>query len=135
MLPGASGSAYAERMATQPPRPCARPGCSKLVPRPGRFCPQHSAREADHHRAAERVRSAERAAWYGPDWRRVRAAHLATHPACEHCGSRERLEVHHRIAVRMRPDLRLVDANLLTVCLRCHSRITAVEGGWAGRHD
>lgn len=119
----------------RPPRPCARPGCPKLVPYPDRFCPPHAAREAERYRAAERVRSAERAQWYGKDWRAARAAHLAAHPVCEHCGSRDRLEVHHRIAVRQRPDLRLEPSNLVTVCLRCHSRLTAVEGGWAGRHE
>lgn len=118
----------------RPPRPCSR--CIReLVPYPGRFCPRCAGVEATRHRAEERVRSAQRREWYGADWRAVRAAHLAEHPTCEQCGSTDRLEVHHKIAVRKRPDLRLDRSNLVTVCLKCHSRITAVEGGWAGRHD
>jgi 5-methylcytosine-specific restriction endonuclease McrA len=117
-------------------KPCGRPGCRELVPKSGpRFCPKHGAVEADRHAAEERARSAARRDWYGPDWRKARREHLARNPACVKCGTTERLEVHHKIGIRKRPDLRLDPANLETRCVRCHAAFTATEVGWAGRHD
>lgn len=56
----------------------------------------------------------------GPGWGKARAAHLATHPACEVCGERVAVEVHHYESVSRRPDLLLSPENLVTLCHRDH---------------
>ena len=64
-------------------------------------------------------------------WPGVRAAHLKARPACEACGKREALEVHHIQPFNLRPDLELDPTNLMTLCGDpCH----IVHGhlmGWA----
>lgn len=51
-----------------------------------------------------------------PKWPGVRAAHLKAHPACEACGRRDALEVHHVQPFHVRPDLELDPKNLVTLC-------------------
>jgi 5-methylcytosine-specific restriction endonuclease McrA len=64
-------------------------------------------------------------------WPGVRSAHLKARPACEACGKREALEVHHIQPFNLRPDLELDPTNLMTLCGDpCH----IVHGhlmGWA----
>jgi hypothetical protein len=55
------------------------------------------------------------------EWRRVRAEHLAKHPACEVCGRTKNLAVHHIFPVSIAPDLELTESNLITLCeTSCH---------------
>ncbi len=49
-------------------------------------------------------------------WPAVRAAHLAKHPACEACGSRTALNVHHCKPYHLFPALELAESNLYTLC-------------------
>ena len=49
-------------------------------------------------------------------WPRVERAHLKFEPCCAACGSRERVQVHHRLPFHLRPDLELAPANLITLC-------------------
>ena len=51
-----------------------------------------------------------------PKWAAVRAAHLKAHPACEACGQKDGLEVHHIEPFHLRPELELSPTNLLTLC-------------------
>lgn len=67
------------------------------------------------------------------DWPVRRRAVLESHPECAHCGMRAR-EVHH---VQRRPPqagkaIVAEDAveNLVPLCRRCHSRLTAAQVGW-----
>jgi hypothetical protein len=54
-------------------------------------------------------------------WRTVRAEHLAKFPACEACGRKTNLEVHHVIPVSVNPARRLDPQNLMTLCATpCH---------------
>jgi len=54
-------------------------------------------------------------------WSRVRKEHLAKHPTCEACGRSEKLEVHHVVPYRDRPELELEPDNLITLCADpCH---------------
>ncbi|NBT76403.1 hypothetical protein EBZ80_17520 [bacterium] len=54
-------------------------------------------------------------------WKRVRAEHLAKHPACEVCGRTTNLTVHHIFPVSIAPELELVENNLITLCeTPCH---------------
>lgn len=49
-------------------------------------------------------------------WSAVRKAHLEKHPACEVCGGKVKLQVHHRRPFHLHPDLELDPANLITLC-------------------
>ena len=57
-------------------------------------------------------------------WPAVRALHLKREPVCRACGTKEALEVHHRLPFHTHPDLELDDGrdgtgrdgNLLTLC-------------------
>lgn len=49
-------------------------------------------------------------------WPRVRAAHLADHPACAACGSRKDPQVHHVQPYHLFPELELEPSNLITLC-------------------
>jgi 5-methylcytosine-specific restriction enzyme A len=68
-------------------------------------------------------------------WEAVRAAYLADHPACEACGCREDLNVHHVLPYHIYPELEL-DAgdakhpgNLITLC-REHHKMFGHLGDW-----
>src|SRR5512135_3581631 len=56
-------------------------------------------------------------------WPKVRAAHLAKHPACEVCGGNEKLEVHHKRPFHLHPDLELDPKNLITLCESKHGGV------------
>lgn len=61
-----------------------------------------------------------------PRWPAARAQHLAQHPGCEACGTREDLEVHHKLPFAKYPHLELDPTNLITLCAgrrHCHLRI------------
>ncbi len=58
-----------------------------------------------------------------PHWPAVRRAHLMRESECQWCGADENLDVHHVQLFHERPDLELVDSNLITMCMsanRCH---------------
>lgn len=59
-----------------------------------------------------------------PHWPAVRRAHLKREPVCQVCGSKSRLEVHHKRPYHLFPSLELVDSNLITLCegnsVNCH---------------
>jgi 5-methylcytosine-specific restriction enzyme A len=97
------------------PHLCGAPYCPNIVDGPGR-CPQH--------------RASGWQSWAGADpgaydraWRKVRDAYIQAHPACERCGA-PAVEVHH---LNHQPrDNR--EANLMSVCLDCHRRLTGRRG-------
>ena len=83
------------------------------------------------HRPPEPDRAAlrERRAFYKKaDWRRCRALKLSQSPLCEACKAAGRItpanHVHHKIDRLERPDLTYDLANLESLCLPCHSRIS-----------
>ena len=53
---------------------------------------------------------------------------------CVECGSRHRLEVDHRRAVRDAPELAFDLGNLQTLCGTCHGRKTRLEMGFDPLH-
>lgn len=57
-----------------------------------------------------------------PAWRKVRRAHLEAYPACEACGSKRLLQVHHKAPFHGYPELELDPRNLITLCMwkLCH---------------
>lgn len=51
-----------------------------------------------------------------PHWRTVRRAHLKVEYWCRVCGSTNGLEVHHVIPFHLKPELELMQSNLITLC-------------------
>lgn len=58
-----------------------------------------------------------------PRWPSVRNRFLRKHPRCEACGSADRINVHHIVPFHERPDLELVEENLITLCFDHHLRV------------
>jgi 5-methylcytosine-specific restriction protein A len=48
---------------------------------------------------------------------------------CTECGSRGRLEVHHKIPVRQAPELAFELGNTTCLCPACHTKATNAERG------
>lgn len=92
---------------------------------PGAWSKQERERERDQRRGG----SAQRG--YGYDWQKLRRLKLLADPLCESCKERGRAtlaeEVHHVIRIAKRPDLRLVWANLESLCGTCHAAKSAAE--------
>lgn len=57
------------------------------------------------------------------EWVYVRNEFVRRHPRCEACGSTANLNVHHIVPFHERPDLELVEDNLITLCREHHFRI------------
>ena len=57
------------------------------------------------------------------EWVQVRSDFVRKHPRCEACGSTANLNVHHIEPFHQRPDLELVEDNLITLCREHHFRI------------
>ena len=57
------------------------------------------------------------------EWVQVRSDFVRKHPRCEACGSAYNLNVHHIEPFHQRPDLELVEDNLITLCREHHFRI------------
>lgn len=57
------------------------------------------------------------------EWVKVRSDFVRKHPRCEACGSAYNLNVHHIEPFHQRPDLELVEDNLITLCREHHFRI------------
>lgn len=57
------------------------------------------------------------------EWVQVRNEFVRRHPRCEACGSGYNLNVHHIVPFHERPDLELVEDNLITLCREHHFRI------------
>lgn len=55
-----------------------------------------------------------------PKWTSVRNAFIAKNPKCEACGSDKSVEAHHVLPYHVRPDLELVESNLIPLCRSCH---------------
>ena len=59
-------------------------------------------------------------------WRRVRREFIDSFPECFVCGSRKKVEVHHKVPFHIAPDLELDMNNLISLCenkkygLNCH---------------
>ena len=99
--------------------------------RPGVFRPAGVTPAAERVQRYDAARGSAASRGYGRDWRRVREAHLRAEPLCRFCLAtgvvRAAEEVDHIVPIERAPGLRLVDANLRSLCKTCHSRRTASE--------
>lgn len=76
-------------------------------------------------REHDKQRGTSTARGYDGQWRKLRDTFMAQHPNCQQIGCRSpAAEVHHRLSVRVRPDLRLSWGNLQSVCRSCHRKLT-----------
>ena len=64
----------------------------------------------------EDVKRGKPAVERSPRWASVRKKHLKLHPACEACGSTERVQVHHIKPFHLFPQFELEPTNLITLC-------------------
>jgi len=111
----------------KPKTPCRYPGCPELTVE--RYCEEHRKKlDADYNRYQRDPDTAKR---YGPAWRKIRNRYLQAHPLCALCEKNGKLqpaqEVHH--IVPLGNGGTHADENLMSLCTRCHSTISAREGG------
>ena len=62
-------------------------------------------------------------------WPKVMHAYLVEHPACEACGGKQDLNVHHCVPYHLNPELELAPTNLVTLC-RLHHFDLGHLGDW-----
>lgn len=107
-------------MPSKPPSACRRPGCRGLV-RAGvcSVCGAPPQSESAARRESSRARG------YDTAWEKLRRTHLADEPLCRMCGAPAVL-VDHIQPIRD-GGARLDDANLQSLCRRCHDRKTAED--------
>lgn len=114
-------------MPRKPRHPCGYPGCPELTEQ--QYCPAHEKIASSQYNRYGRTPEMKRR--YNGAWPRVRRAFLAAHPLCEMCLREGRAtaaeEVRH--IVPLADGGTHDDGNLMSLCKRCHSRITATEGG------
>jgi 5-methylcytosine-specific restriction protein A len=95
----------------------------------GRFCDEHAKQEAGRYERYDRNPAVRKR--YDRTWKRIRDRYISEHPLCEECKKAGRLtpaeEVHHIISLSKGGTNE--DSNLMSLCKRCHSSITAKEGG------
>lgn len=59
-------------------------------------------------------------------WAKVRKSFKAENPICAVCGSRKKVEIHHKVPFHIAPDLELSTDNLISLCenrkygVNCH---------------
>lgn len=117
------------RVSMRAPRhPCVHPGCHVLVKAGHAFCEKHGGWEGDQRPNGYR-RGNDSA------WRRLRAAHLASHPHCVACLAQgkhtQATDVDHVRAHQGDDSLRLDPANLQSLCHPHHASKTArLDGGF-----
>jgi len=103
-------------------RPCATPGCSKLVKR-GKCERCHGKTQSVRE---ERLTACRRG--YDRTWQRFRDWFLRRHPLCHDCEGRGDVvpaaEVHHIKKLADHPELRCVESNCMALCKACHSKRT-----------
>ena len=105
-------------MPTAPPRACP---CGGLI-RQGK-CDRCTNKRG--HKQTTRERG------YGYDWQLFRKAIIEERPLCERQERkhpevvRPSMEVHHKLKIRERPDLRLDPDNVEALCEQCHDEATA----------
>ena len=114
-------------MPYKPKRPCSYPGCPRLTS--GRYCEEHQKIITAHYNKHQRDPASKRR--YGRAWKRIRDRYITAHPLCEQCQRAGKItpaeEVHHILPLSKGGTH--VESNLMALCKRCHSEITAREGG------
>lgn len=103
-----------------PPRPPSYRNPLLALPGARPREPKTAKASGDHARPHSRARG------YDRTWERLRKMHLNANPYCVMCKDRDGRDVpadtvDHRITIEERPDLRLDQDNLQSLCAPCHS--------------
>jgi 5-methylcytosine-specific restriction enzyme A len=115
-------------------RPCAHPGCPKLITE-GSYCPEHRKARKRTQKREQRARPGFDDSFYGSaNWKKIRRMVLARQPLCaDPYGVHEAegravpaTEVDHIVPIAAGGPPRSLD-NLQSLCKRCHSQKTAGE--------
>lgn len=108
-------------MPSAPPTLC-RCGSPRAAGQP---CP----RCGGGRRQQDRARGTRTQRGYDNAWLRFSAAYLRANPLCVFCLERgittAATEVHHRVKLRERSDLKFEPSNLAAACKPCHSQLTS----------
>lgn len=105
---------------------CGYPGCNELTSG-DYYCPAHKAQQQARRKASAYATATRYANYKDQRWLELRRRYLQMHDHCDKCGSREKLQVHHIIPVRLAPSLFLEINNLMTLCESCHRVVTSGE--------
>ena len=111
-------------MPVKPKKPCAVIGCPNLIRIGERYCQAHRYLQRD-----TRPSAAKRG--YGGGWPALRKKYLAANRWCAKCGEHA-TDVHH-IQPLSAGGTNEWD-NLMPLCHRCHSRVTATENTRVAGH-
>ena len=118
-------------MPRKPKKPCRFPGCPRLTD--GQYCEEHQRLMNERYNKYERPY--DTSVRYGGGWRKIRNRYIKSHPLCEECLAAGRVtaatEVHHKLPLGKGGTHD--DANLMSLCKSCHSRITAEMGDRWGK--
>lgn len=100
-------------------------GCGRVVVGVCDVCSVQAKATSDDYRQGSNER-------YGWQWDQLSRRYRAKHPLCEVCEMEGRtaaaVDVHHKIKVSVRPDLKLVWDNLMSVCRACHIKLDKLCG-------
>jgi 5-methylcytosine-specific restriction enzyme A len=117
-----------------PHKPCASPGCGKLIASSQRWCEKHArARQAEDRQR----RGSARERGYDSRWSKLSRDFRRAHPLCALCEAngivKEAECVDHVVSVKRAPDRKFDVSNLRSLCWSCHSKKTAREDGSFGK--
>lgn len=120
-------------MPKSPPKPCAAPGCSKLVHDGSGRCEAHKRTEK---RALDTRRGTAHERGYTGAWQKARANYLRVHPLCVTHEARGEVVpatvVDHIVPHRGDKTAFWDSNNWQSLCKRCHDIKTATEDGGLG---
>lgn len=97
--------------------------CGAIVGKVCGYCDTVRQTKTDDYRGTKAERG------YGSDWDKFSRQYRLLHPLCENCLLEGRtapaVDVHHIVKIRDRPDLRMDENNVMSVCRTCHKRLDA----------
>ena len=100
-------------------QPCKTAGCATLIDAATGYCDRHQ----DQKPGESRLNANQRG--YDYRWLKFRETYVRKHPLCVDCLAAGKVtatdEVHHIAKVAQHPELKLVDANCMSLCKSCHS--------------
>jgi len=109
-------------------KPCAQPGCPKLIEAGNTYCEEHSKEQSRYrNKRYDNTRDPKVRKFYGSSqWQKLRNMQLDREPLCEHCKekgiTREATEVDHIIPIKVDWGKRTKLDNLQSLCHSCHAK-------------